>query len=144
MKTFSPTPKDIKHDWYVVDAQDQVLGRLASQIAHRLRGKHKPEFAPHVDNGDFIIVVNCEKIKVTGTKMTNRLYRRHSGWVGGLRTTALGDMLREKPERLIMMAVRGMLPKNKLGHAMLKKLKVYAGPEHPHAAQNPQPLTLSL
>ena len=144
MKTFSPTPKDIKHDWYVVDAQDQVLGRLASQIAHRLRGKHKPEFAPHVDNGDFIIVINCEKIKVTGTKMTNKLYRRHSGWVGGLRTTALGDMLREKPERLIMMAVRGMLPKNKPGHAMLKKLKVYAGPEHPHAAQNPQPLTLSL
>ena len=144
MKTFSPTPKDIKHDWYVVDAQDQVLGRLASQIAHRLRGKHKPEFAPHVDNGDFIIVINCEKIKVTGTKMTNKLYRRHSGWVGGLRTTALGDMLREKPERLIMMAVRGMLPKNKLGHAMLRKLKVYAGPEHPHAAQNPQPLTLSL
>lgn len=144
MKTFSPTPKDIKHDWYVVDAQDQVLGRLASQIAHRLRGKHKPEFAPHVDNGDFIIVINCEKIKVTGTKMTSKLYRRHSGWVGGLRTTALGDMLREKPERLIMMAVRGMLPKNKLGHAMLKKLKVYAGPEHPHAAQNPQPLTLSL
>lgn len=144
MKTFSPTPKDIKHDWYVVDAQDQVLGRLASQIAHRLRGKHKPEFAPHVDNGDFIIVINCEKIKVTGTKMTNKLYRRHSGWVGGLRTTALGDMLREKPERLIMMAVRGMLPKNKLGHAMLKKLKVYTGPEHPHAAQNPQPLTLSL
>ena len=144
MKTFSPTPKDIKHDWYVVDAQDQVLGRLASQIAHRLRGKHKPEFAPHVDNGDFIIGINCEKIKVTGTKMTNKLYRRHSGWVGGLRTTALGDMLREKPERLIMMAVRGMLPKNKLGHAMLKKLKVYAGPEHPHAAQNPQPLTLSL
>ena len=139
MKTFSPTPKDIKHDWYVVDAQDQVLGRLASQIAHRLRGKHKPEFAPHVDNGDFIIVINCEKIKVT-----NKLYRRHSGWVGGLRTTALGDMLRERPERLIMMAVRGMLPKNKLGHAMLKKLKVYAGPEHPHAAQNPQPLTLSL
>lgn len=144
MKTFSPTPKDIKHDWYVVDAQDQVLGRLASQIAHRLRGKHKPEFAPHVDNGDFIIVINCEKIKVTGTKMTNKLYRRHSGWVGGLRTTALGDMLREKPERLIMMAVRGMLPKNKLGHAMLKKLKVYAGSEHPHTAQNPQPLTLSL
>jgi len=144
MKTFSPTPKDIKHDWYVVDAQDQVLGRLASQIAHRLRGKHKPEFAPHVDNGDFIIVINCEKIKVTGTKPVKKLYRRHSGWVGGLKTTALGDVLREKPERLIMMAVRGMLPKNKLGHAMLKKLKVYAGPEHPHAAQNPQPLTLSL
>ena len=144
MKTFSPTPKDIKHDWYVVDAQDQVLGRLASQIAHRLRGKHKPEFAPHVDNGDFIIVINCEKIKVTGTKMINKLYRRHSGWVGGLRTTALGDMLREKPERLIMMAVRGMLPKNKLGHAMLKKLKVYAGPEHPHAAQKPEKLEFDI
>ena len=144
MKTFSPTPKDINRQWYVVDAQDLVLGRLASQIAHRLRGKHKPEFAPHMDLGDFIVVVNCDKVKVTGKKMQDKKYYRHSGWVGGLRTTALGDMLREKPERLIMMAVRGMLPKNKLGHAMLKKLKVYAGPEHPHAAQNPQPLTLSL
>ena len=125
MKTFSPTPKDIKHDWFVVDAQGLVLGRLASQLAHRLRGKHKPEFAPHMDNGDCIVVVNCEKVKVTGTKMENKLYRRHSGWVGGLKTTHLSD-----------------LPKNKLGRAMLKKLKVYAGPEHPHAAQNPQPLTL--
>ena len=142
MKTFSPTPKDIKHDWFVVDAQDQVLGRLASQIAHRLRGKHKPEFAPHMDNGDFIVVVNCEKIKVTGTKMTRKHYYRHSGWVGGLKTTALGDMLAEKPERVLMAAVRGMLPKNRLGRAMLKKLKIYAGAEHPHAAQNPQPLTL--
>lgn len=142
MKTFSPTPKDIKHDWFVVDAQDQVLGRLASQIAHRLRGKHKPEFAPHMDNGDFIVVVNCEKIKVTGTKMANKKYYRHSGWVGGLKTTALGDMLADKPERVLMAAVRGMLPKNRLGRAMLKKLKIYAGAEHPHAAQNPQPLTL--
>ena len=142
MKTFSPTPKDIKHDWFVVDAQDQVLGRPASQIAHRLRGKHKPEFAPHMDNGDFIVVVNCEKIKVTGTKMAHKNYYRHSGWVGGLKTTALGDMLAEKPERVLMAAVRGMLPKNRLGRAMLKKLKIYAGAEHPHAAQNPQPLTL--
>ena len=144
MSTYMEKAGQVERKWYVIDAAGKTLGRVAAQAAVLLRGKHKPEFAPHVDNGDFIIVINCEKIKVTGTKMTNKLYRRHSGWVGGLRTTALGDMLREKPERLIMMAVRGMLPKNKLGHAMLKKLKVYAGPEHPHAAQNPQPLTLSL
>ena len=142
MKTFSPTPKDINHEWFVVDAQDQVLGRLASQIAHRLRGKHKPEFAPHMDNGDFIVVVNCEKIKVTGKKMTDKKYYRHSGWVGGLKTTQLGDMLADKPARVLTAAVRGMLPKNRLGRAMLKKLKIYAGSEHPHTAQNPQPLTL--
>ena len=142
MKTFSPTPKDISHDWFVVDAQDQVLGRLASQIAHRLRGKHKPEFAPHMDNGDVIFLVNCEKIKFAGAKMAQKNYYRHSGWVGGLKATALGDMLAEKPERVLMAAVRGMLPKNRLGRAMLKKLKIYAGAEHPHAAQNPQPLTL--
>lgn len=142
MKTFSPTPKDINREWFVVDAQDQVLGRLASQIAHRLRGKHKPEFAPHMDNGDFIVVVNCEKIKVTGKKMTDKKYYRHSGWVGGLKTTQLGDMLADKPVRVLTAAVRGMLPKNRLGRAMLKKLKIYAGTEHPHTAQNPQPLTL--
>ena len=142
MKTFSPTPKDINREWFVVDAQDQVLGRLASQIAHRLRGKHKPEFAPHMDNGDFIVVVNCEKIKVTGKKMTDKKYFRHSGWVGGLKTTQLGDMLADKPARVLTAAVRGMLPKNRLGRAMLKKLKIYAGTEHPHTAQNPQPLTL--
>ena len=142
MKTFSPTPKDINREWFVVDAQDQVLGRLASQIAHRLRGKHKPEFAPHMDNGDFIVVVNCEKIKVTGKKLTDKKYYRHSGWVGGLKTTQLGDMLADKPARVLMSAVRGMLPKNRLGRAMLKKLKIYAGSEHPHTAQNPQPLTL--
>ena len=142
MKTFSPTPKDINREWFVVDAQDQVLGRLASQIAHRLRGKHKPEFAPHMDNGDFIVVVNCEKIKVTGKKMTDKKYYRHSGWVGGLKTTQLGDMLADKPARVLTAAVRGMLPKNRLGRAMLKKLKTYAGTEHPHTAQNPQPLTL--
>ncbi len=142
MKTFSPTPKDIDRQWFVVDAQDQVLGRLASQIAHRLRGKHKPEFAPHMDNGDFIIVVNCEKIKVTGTKMAKKEYHRHSGWVGGLKTTNLSDMLASKPERVLMAAVRGMLPKNRLSRELLKKLKVYAGPEHPHTAQKPQPLEL--
>ena len=142
MKTFSPTPKDINREWFVVDAQDQVLGRLASQIAHRLRGKHKPEFAPHMDNGDFIVVVNCEKIKVTGKKMTDKKYYRHSGWVGGLKTSVLGDVLADKPARVLTAAVRGMLPKNRLGRAMLKKLKIYAGSEHPHTAQNPQPLTL--
>ena len=142
MKTFSPTPKDINREWFVVDAQDQVLGRLASQIAHRLRGKHKPEFAPHMDNGDFIVVVNCEKIKVTGKKLTDKKYYRHSGWVGGLKTIRLGDMLADKPARVLTAAVRGMLPKNRLGRAMLKKLKIYAGSEHPHTAQNPQPLTL--
>ena len=142
MKTFSPTPKDINREWFVVDAQDQMLGRLASQIAHRLRGKHKPEFAPNMDNGDFIVVVNCEKIKVTGKKLTDKKYYRHSGWVGGLKTTRLGDMLADKPARVLTAAVRGMLPKNRLGRAMLKKLKIYAGSEHPHTAQNPQPLTL--
>ena len=142
MKTFSPTPEHIDHQWFVVDADNQVLGRLAAQIAHRLRGKHKPEFAPHMDNGDFIIVVNCDKIKVTGTKMDKKLYYRHSGWVGGLKSTTLADMLAEKPERVLVAAVKGMLPKNRLARHMLKKLKVYAGPEHPHTAQQPQPLTL--
>ncbi|MDR3320016.1 MAG: 50S ribosomal protein L13 [Desulfovibrio sp.] len=142
MKTFSPTPKDINRLWFVVDAQGQVLGRLASQITHRLRGKHKPEFAPHMDNGDFIVVVNCEKIKTTGTKLADKKYYRHSGWVGGLKTTTLGDMLTAKPARVLMSAVRGMLPKNRLGRAMLKKLKIYTGPGHPHTAQNPQLLVL--
>ncbi|MBQ9405780.1 MAG: 50S ribosomal protein L13 [Desulfovibrio sp.] len=141
MKTFSPTPKDINRQWFLVDAQDQVLGRLASQIAHRLRGKHKPEFAPHMDNGDFIVVINCEKVKVTGTKLTSKKYYRHSGWVGGLKATNLADMLAKSPSHVLFAAVRGMLPKNRLGRAMLKKLKIYAGPAHPHAAQNPQPLT---
>ena len=125
MKTFSPTPENIDRQWYVVDASDQVLGRLASQIAHRLRGKHKPEFAPHMDNGDFIVVVNCEKIRVTG----------------GLKETTLEKKLAAKPEEVLRLAVRGMLPKNRLGRAMLKKLKIYAGAEHPHAAQAPKPLT---
>ena len=142
MKTFSPTPKDINREWYVVDAQDKVLGRLAAQIAHRLRGKHKPEFAPHVDNGDFIIVVNCEKVRVTGNKLADKKYYRHSGYVGGLKEITLEKLLASKPHLALMHAVKGMLPKNRLGRAMLKKLRIYAGAEHPHAAQTPKPLSL--
>ena len=141
MKTFSPTPKDINREWFVVDAEDKILGRLATQIAHRLRGKHKPEFAPHMDNGDFIVVVNCEKIKLTGNKLAQKNYYHHSGYIGGLKTTPLDKMLQKKPEYVLMHAVKGMLPRNTLGRALLKKLKVYAGPEHPHSAQNPQTLT---
>ncbi len=144
MKTFSPTPADINREWFIVDAEDKVLGRLATQIAHRLRGKHKPEFAPHMDNGDFIVVVNCEKIRVTGNKMEAKKYYRYSGYVGGLKETVLKDVLVKKPELAIMNAVKGMLPKNRLGRAMLKKLKVYAGTEHPHTAQNPKPLPVQF
>jgi len=140
MKTFSPTPKDITRAWFVVDAEGKILGRLAAQIAHRLRGKHKPEFAPHMDNGDFIVVVNCEKIRLTGNKLHQKQYYSHSGYIGGLRTTSLEKMLQKKPEYVLMHAVRGMLPRNTLGRALLKKLKVYVGSEHPHGAQNPQPL----
>lgn len=142
MKTFSPKPEDISREWFVVDAEEKILGRLATQIAHRLRGKHKPEFAPHVDNGDFIVVVNAEKIAVTGNKMADKMYYNHTGYMGGLRETNLTVMLEKKPEEVIRKAVQGMLPKNRLGRAMLKKLKIYAGPEHPHAAQNPQQLEL--
>lgn len=142
MKTFTPTPKDIDRQWFVVDAENQVLGRLASQIANRLRGKYKPEYCPHMDNGDFIVVVNCEKIRVTGKKLEEKNYYRHSGWVGGLKSTTLAEMLATHPDRVITLAVRGMLPKNRLGRHMLKKLKVCVGPEHPYKAQKPQPLTL--
>ncbi|MDD6088337.1 MAG: 50S ribosomal protein L13 [Desulfovibrionaceae bacterium] len=141
MKTFSPTPEHIEHKWFVVDAQDQILGRLASQIAHRLRGKHKPEFAPNTDNGDVIVVINCEKIKVTGTKPAHKKYYSHSGYVGGLTEVTLEKQLDEKPAEVLRHAVRGMLPKNRLGRAMLKKLKIYAGPSHPHTAQDPKPLS---
>lgn len=142
MKTFTLTPADIDRKWYVVDAQDQILGRLASQIANRLRGKYKPEFSPHMDNGDFIIVINCEKIKVTGKKLEEKKYYRHSGWVGSLKTTTLEQLLARHPTRVITHAVRGMLPRNRLGRAILKKLKVYVGPEHPHKAQKPELLKL--
>ena len=139
MKTFTPTPKDIQRDWFVVDASNKTLGRLASQIAHRLRGKHKPEFAPHMDNGDFIVVVNCEKVRVTGTKLDNKKYWRHTGYPGGIYSNTLRELLDNKPDQVLEKAVKGMLPKNRLGRAMLKKLKIYSGGEHPHAAQNPQP-----
>ncbi len=141
MKTYSPTPENIDRQWFLVDAQDQILGRLASQIAHRLRGKHKPEFAPHMDNGDFIVVVNCEKIRVTGNKLQNKNYYHHTGYVGSLKSITLEKQLQQKPEEVLRTAVRGMLPKNRLGRAMLKKLKIYAGAEHPHQAQEPKTLT---
>ncbi len=142
MKTFSPTPADISREWYVVDASDKILGRLASQIANRLRGKHKPEFSYHMDNGDFIIVVNCEKIRVTGNKLTEKMYYKYSGYVGGLSETPLGKLMRTKPDMVLRKAVQGMLPKNRLGRAMLKKLKIYRGAEHPHAAQMPKTLEI--
>lgn len=140
MKTFILKEQDIQRDWFVVDAEDKILGRLASAIAGRLRGKHKPEFTPHLDNGDFIVVVNAEKIKVTGNKLADKMYYRHSGYVGGIKGESLGRVLASKPERALQSAVRGMLPKNRLGRAMLKKLKIYAGPDHPHASQQPQTL----
>lgn len=140
MKTFTPTPKDIKREWFVVDANNKILGRLATQIAHRLSGKHKPEFAPHMDTGDFIVVVNCEKVRVTGTKLADKKYYRHTGYPGGIYSNSLEQLLESKPEQVLLKAVKGMLPRNRLGRAMLKKLKIYSGAEHPHVAQNPLPL----
>ena len=142
-KTFTPTPADIERNWYVVDAEGIPLGRLASEVAQILRGKHKPTFAPHMDMGDYVIVVNAEKIAVTGSKETQKVYYRHSGYPGGLRSETLGKMRIDHPERLVQSAVRGMIPKNRLGRQTLTKLKVYAGPDHPHRAQEPQPLTLT-
>ncbi len=142
MKTWTPTPQDIKRDWIMVDAKDKILGRLASQIAMHLRGKHKPEYAPHMDNGDFVVVVNVEKIKVTGNKLLDKKYYRHSGFPGGLKEISLRDQLAKKPDEVLRIAVRGMLPKNRLGRQLLKKLKIYAGSEHPHTAQEPKPLDL--
>ena len=137
MRTFSPRPSDIDAAWYVVDAQDLVLGRLATRVAHVLRGKHKPIFAPHVDVGDHVIVVNAAGIRLTGAKGDQKLAHRHSGFPGGLKSVPFARMLAETPEKLVERAVRGMLPKNTIGRAQLRKLKVYAGPEHPHAAQQP-------
>lgn len=141
-KTFSAKAGQVKQDWFVVDASGKILGRLASEIALRLRGKHKAIYTPHVDTGDFIVVVNAEKIALTGKKLTDKIYYSYSGYPGGLRETAAGKMLAEKPENLIRMAVAGMLPKNHLGRKMLKKLKVYSGNAHPHEAQCPQTLTV--
>ncbi|MGV6818756.1 MAG: 50S ribosomal protein L13 [Thiotrichales bacterium] len=142
MKTFSAKPAEVKRDWYVVDATDKTLGRLASEIALRLRGKHKPVYTPHVDTGDYIVVVNAEKIAVTGNKLSDKTYYRHTGYIGNLKSITLDKLLQKAPERAIENAVKGMLPKNPLGRAMFKKLKVYAGAEHNHAAQQPKPLEI--
>lgn len=142
MKTFNVKKEEIVKDWCVVDAQGKILGRLASEIAIRLRGKHKPIYTPHLDTGDFVIVVNAEKIQLTGTKLAHKIYYRHSGYPGGLTETTAGKLLQEKPEDVLKIAVRGMLPKNTLGRAMLKKLKIYKGPEHPHDAQCSRALEL--
>jgi large subunit ribosomal protein L13 len=137
LSTYTPKPGDVSRDWHVIDASDIVLGRLASQAATLLRGKHKPQFAQHIDTGDFVIIVNADKIAVTPSKLGEFRYR-HSGYPGGLRKRTVGELLESRPERLVELAVKGMLPKNTLGRKQLKKLKVYAGPEHPHVAQNPQ------
>lgn len=136
-------PADVEPSWYVIDAEGQVLGRLATRIATILRGKHRPEFTPHLDHGDGVIVVNAEKVKLTGRKLEQKTYHRHSGWVGSIKSTTAGEVLASaQPERVIQRAVRGMLPKNALGRKLLRKLKLYAGPDHPHAAQKPEELTL--
>ena len=142
MKTFSAKPHEVKRDWYLVDATDKVLGRLASEIASRLRGKHKAEYTPHVDTGDYIVVVNVEKLRVTGTKAEDKLYHRHTGYPGGLYTTNFTKMQQRFPGRVLEKAVKGMLPKGPLGYAMLKKLKCYSGPEHQHIAQQPKALEI--
>jgi len=143
MKTFVATPGTRERNWLVVDAADQTLGRLATQIADALRGKRKPEYTPHCDVGDFVIVINAEKIAVTGNKREDKLYYRHSGYPGGLRTRTLAEMLDRRPEEVIRKAVKGMLPRNRLARAQLRKLKVYAGPDHPHAAQKPEPMEIA-
>jgi large subunit ribosomal protein L13 len=140
MKTYTAKQREIEQAWRLVDADGQILGRLATEIADTLRGKNKPAYTPHVDTGDFVIVVNAEKVRVTGKKLDQKIYYRHSGYPGGLRERTLAEQLARRPEEVIRKAVKGMLPKNKLAAAQLRKLKVYAGPEHPHAAQNPAPL----
>jgi large subunit ribosomal protein L13 len=140
MKTYVATPATAERNWYVVDASGRTLGRLATQVADALRGKRKPEYTPHVDTGDFVIVVNAEKIAVTGDKLSQKRYYRHSGYPGGLRSRTLREMLERRPEEVVRKAVRGMMPRSRLGRKQLTKLKVYAGPDHPHAAQRPQPM----
>lgn len=142
MKTFSAKPAEVRRDWFVIDATDKTLGRMATEIARRLRGKHKPEYTPHVDTGDYIVVVNAEKVQVTGNKPKDKMYHRHTGYPGGLKSMPFEKMIQSHPERLIELTVKGMLPKNPLGRAMLKKLKVFAGPEHNHSAQQPQALEI--
>ena len=142
MKTFSAKPETVKRDWYVVDATGLTLGRLATEVATRLRGKHKPEYTPHVDTGDYIVIVNAEKIHVTGNKVQDKLYYSHTGFPGGLKTINFETLNQRAPERIIELAVKGMLPRNPLGRAMYRKMKVYAGAAHPHAAQQPQELKI--
>ncbi len=142
MKTFSAKPHEVKRDWFVIDATGKPLGRLASEIARRLRGKHKPEYTPHVDTGDYIVVINAEKVAVTGNKRKDKMYYRHTGYIGNLKSTNFEKLVQEHPERPIQLAVKGMMPRGPLGRAMLKKLKVYAGPEHRHEAQQPKLLEI--
>ncbi|MEM1436109.1 MAG: 50S ribosomal protein L13 [Pseudomonadota bacterium] len=142
MRTVSRRPQDVQHNWVVIDAKDQVLGRLATEIAHRLRGKHRPDYTPHVDTGDFVVVVNADQVRVTGNKGEGKMYHRHTGFPGGLKSMSFNKLHERQPTRAIEIAVKGMLPKNPLGRAMFRKLKVYAGAEHPHAAQQPQAVEL--
>jgi large subunit ribosomal protein L13 len=142
MKTWTPKPGEVTRRWWIVDAENQTLGRLATRIARVLRGKHKPEFTPHRDTGDYVVVVNAEKIRLTGRKATNKTYFRHSGYMGGERHVPITEVMAKRPERVIELAVKGMLPKNNLGRLMRKKLKIYAGPTHPHVAQQPEPLEI--
>ena len=142
MKTVSTRPQDVERAWFVIDADSQVLGRLATEIARRLRGKHKAAYTPHVDTGDYIVVVNAEKVRVTGNKAAAKTYYRHTGYPGGIKATRFESMIEKHPERVIEKAVKGMLPRNPLGRAAFRKLKVYAGPDHPHSAQRPSPLAL--
>jgi large subunit ribosomal protein L13 len=142
MKTFSAKPQNVEQNWLLVDAEGLTLGRMAAEIASRLRGKHKPEYTPHVDTGDFVVVINAEKIVVTGNKAKDKMYHSHSGFPGGIKSMPFGKLIERSPERAIKLAIKGMLPSNPLGRAMFKKLKVYAGNEHPHTAQQPQTLKL--
>ena len=143
MSTFTAKPEEVRRDWYVVDATGKTLGRLSTEIARRLRGKHKPEYTPHVDTGDYIVVVNAEKIRVTGNKLKDKLYQHHTGYIGNLKTMPLEKMLEQTPERVLQFAVKGMMPRGPLGRKMLSKLRVFAGPEHTHAAQQPIPLDVN-
>jgi len=143
MKTFSAKPAEVRRDWYVVDATGKTLGRLSTEIAHRLRGKHKPEYTPHVDTGDYIVVINAEKVRVTGNKLQDKMYHHNTGYIGNLKSVPLNKMLDEHPERVIEKAVKGMLPRGPLGRQIYSKLRVFAGPEHTHAAQQPIPLEVN-
>jgi large subunit ribosomal protein L13 len=142
MKTFSAKPQNVEHNWLLVDAEGQTLGRIATEIATRLRGKHKPEYTPHVDTGDFVVIINAEKVRVTGNKSKDKMYHHHTGFPGGLKSFSFEKLIDRAPERVLKLAIKGMLPRTPLGRAMFKKLKVYAGNEHPHAAQQPQALQL--